>query len=288
MELADLGNISDTNNCFRKIADSVFTRKYANHLISFDAILYSRGINASEIEFHNSYEDIYCKNKLLIKITDAKIWFILLRNFGKSIKFIRIRCPLRHAVRLDPTKIPNALENLIKYVKEYCADSLEALEMFNYPYFTWDRPFPKLQEFTTECCFDFGHEPLTTCRMNWNTVTLEFMPNIRSPRLRFVPKLLEEHFSKLDRVILYLEHDEDVHSFIRFLQSNPQINYLSVIIGRHMSKYHNLIYSSIEKNLTQLKVFKITDNGTRKYEENAMESIPRYGFRTVNTFRICC
>lgn len=115
LELADLGNIADTNNRFRKIADSVFTRKYANHLISFDAILYSRGIDASEIKIHNSWEFIYCKNKLLIKIPDAKIWFILLRNFGKSMKFIRIRCPLRR----HPTKIPNALENLIKYVKEY-------------------------------------------------------------------------------------------------------------------------------------------------------------------------
>ncbi|XP_031626718.1 uncharacterized protein LOC116343000 [Contarinia nasturtii] len=261
LNLEDLANISDTNKRLRNIAGSVFSRKHGNHLISFDAFHY---VPYKPVDYvRRIYENrnlIYCENKLIVRISDAIIWFKLMRNFGESIKFICIHCSV-------DTNIPIVLKNVFKYVCDYCADSLEALELHSFPFFTLNKPLIKLQEFIARTSF-------------FDLEALELMPNLRSLNLSYAPKSVEKYFLKLERVSLIIESDEEVHSFISFLQMNRQIKYLHLCM--QISNYNDLIYSSIDENLTQLKTFKLTV--CYRGKQNAPELIPTYRFKTIETF----
>lgn len=156
--------------------------------------------------------------KSKIGITDAKIWFKLLRNFGEFIEFLHIFAKLNtnYDKFTTTTKIPNALKNLNKYVNEYCTDSLEVLELQQYSYFTLNNPLPWLQEFNVDCGVHCEH---------WNTDALKFIPNLRSLNILCVP-------------------------FIRFFCTIESTNNISEFKNRH-GEHNNLIFSSIEINLTQ-------------------------------------
>lgn len=271
LNLADLANISDTNNRLKNIAASVFSRRFGNCFISFDSL-------GAKRELSRQLEVIRCKNKPIVKIIDAKIWFKLLRNFGNLIKFISIQCePVPQVKNETQIKMANVLKNLNEYVLKYCADSLERLQIKNLPFFTFNMPLEKVHEFIVhqDLCCNYEYE-------NWNTEALNFLPNIRSLDLVCVPKSLEKNYPKLNRVVLLLEHDEDVHSFTSFLQFNRQITSLEVRI--FIANYNDVIFSSIEKNLTQLKRLKLGDQFLGEVNRNADEPIPHYQFRTVETF----
>lgn len=272
LELTDLANISDTNTRLRNIAGSVFSRKYANHLISFGVIYYSIKSCELELEWYARRNFISCKDKPIIRIGDSKIWFKVLRNFGKFIKFINVVSQIAHS----STRIPNALENLAKYITEYCSDSMEFLELRDYPYFISNKTFSKLHEFRERNCLS------EACM----TEALKLMPNLRSLAVIYAPVALEKSFPKLERVKLLLRSVKDVHSFISFLQFNQQITYLKLDSEVHNEttvNYFDLIYSSIEQNLTHLKLFKcsITNSKRDSIEQNRI-----YQFKTVESLNL--
>lgn len=110
------------------------------------------------------------------------------------------------------------------------------------------------------------------------------MQNIHSLSLFYVPKTLDNHFPKLERVTLkldFIRSDEEVHSLVSFFRSNRQIKYLKLSIMK--PDYNDLIYSAIEENLAQLKM---THYGTHR--RNAMEPIPTYRLKTIEKFSFSC
>lgn len=220
-----------------------FLRKHAHRLISFDVFHYSRNLNESELEDSQHIIVVYCKQGKIVRITDAKIWFKIIRNFGSSIKYIRIQ-GFHHE---RDTSILSALQNLNKYIFEFCSDSLVALELRGYPFFTLNKPLTKLQEFF------FVNDSFE------NSETLELMPNLRTLMLRCIPRKLKKHYPKLERVELQLDKDEEVHSIIPFLRMNRQIKYLKLCLMMFECKeeHNDLIYTSIAENLTQLKTLKL-------------------------------
>lgn len=268
LELVDLANISDTNYRLRNIAASIFSRRYGNSFILFD---YS-----SRPAYRWDNVDIKLgRNKPIVTITTKlKIPFKLLRNFGNFIKFIKVFC-LAVEQNDYSSKYSSFLKNLNEYILEYCTDSLEILQLDNFPFFAYIRPSAKLHEF-------IGLGSTTYNKKKWNKLTLELMPDIRSLNINCVPKSLERNYPHLERVVLILEGDEHVQTFVSFLQLNRQIKFLKIEIGELSVYNYNDVFSSIEKNLTQLKKFKI--NSSNNYGRNALEQIPNYRFKTVNTF----
>lgn len=275
LALDDLANIADTNKRLKNISASVFCRKYGDRLISFDAFHYQYDIHELWLEILKQDVLKICKRKKIIGVSKANIWFKLLRNFGEFVKFIRIQCAPKESYELK-CKLPIALKNLFQYVLQYCTVSLEILELHSYPFFTLNKPLNKHQEFNIRNCFeDIGNgKP-----KQWNPELLNLMPNIRSLNMNCDPKTLEKHFPKLERVTLSLNSDkESVNSMISFLRLNRQITYLKLIGIK--SDNIDLIYSSIEEILTQLKILKIPDGIVRQ----PSESIPTYRLKTIEKF----
>lgn len=112
------------------------------------------------------------------------------------------------------------------------------------------------------------------------------MPNLRCLNLSSVPKTLEKYIPQLERISLDLHSDEEAHSLISFLGMNRQIKYLKLnLLLNDMSNYHNLIYSSIVENLTQLEIFKIYANQkklTSTYRFKSIESFSCSGLSFAN------
>lgn len=126
LELNDLVNVSDTNIRLRNIAASVFSRKYRNNLISIN----SPEVRVESIRFKNCKMSpllIRCK-KPIVGISDAKIWFKLLRNFGKSIRFLRVISECNNSDRRE-IEMLSSWSNVSTYILKYCcADRIEILE----------------------------------------------------------------------------------------------------------------------------------------------------------------
>lgn len=146
LQLEDLANVSDTSKRLKNIAGSVFSRRHGHRLISFDAFHHSHDVSELEREMREKTTKNYCKNKAIVRIHDAKIWFKLMRNFGGSIQFMRIECVCKVNSNVPVTNIPIAYENVIKYVFEYCSDSLEVLELKGYPFMLLNKPLSKLRQ----------------------------------------------------------------------------------------------------------------------------------------------
>lgn len=254
LQLEDLANISDTSRRLKTIASSVFSRKHTNHLISIDCFDHSEAYLLSHIY-------ISFKIKPIVRISDAKIWFKLLRNFGKLFKYLRIQ--MDPVTMTNEDKILTSWKNINNYVLDYCIDSLEVLELMYYTYFDLNRPLPNLQQFLGKVSSIFE--------------TVELMPNLHCLSLRHVPQTLKKCFSKLEEVSMQFNGGEEVDSFISFLQMNQQIKILK--LGLHSSSYNDLIFFSIIENLTQLKALNI-----RIYYEDATEIISIYKFKTIDTF----
>lgn len=119
LTLEDLANISDTCRRLRNIAGSVFFQKHKNRFISF--FVFKHLYTDYEKESHMSLPIFTCKNRSTTRITDARIWFKLLRNFGESIKFINLYCE-------RDMKSDIKLQGVNEYIFKYCANSLETLE----------------------------------------------------------------------------------------------------------------------------------------------------------------
>lgn len=276
LELEDLANFSDTNQRFRKIAGSVFSRKHKNSLISFDTFHYS---HESELwpPCKNLLAILHSKQKPIVRIINAKIWFKILRNFGEFTKFIAIYCDY---IKERTTKIPNALIGLNEYIHKYCTDSLETLELHCYKYFTLNKPLTKLREFVATSNLD-DHGSIEAWKY-WNLATLQLMPNLRSLDIQGVPIALDKYIPQLKRVCLYLGKEEAVHSFCSFVHLNRQITYLKLIRIDLPMEYDDIIFSAIEEKLTELKTFKITRMGN--HERIAVAPIPTYRYKTVQSF----
>lgn len=268
LELEDLANISDTNSRLRNMAASIFSRKYGNRLVSFD-VFHHYDMDDFSLKIHMCLVTVSQRHKQIIRVSKSNIWFKLLRNFGEFMKFIRIQ----DIDSIEPKiKIPNVLENLFQYVLKYCTDSLEILELHSCPFFIFNKPLNKLHEFH----FLEAIEP--------RSITLNLMPNIRSLNIHYLPKTLVKHFPKLERITLFLAHDEEsLCSFISFLRLNRQITYLR-FIGMNPD-HRDRVYSSIEEYLTKLKILKMP-RGTLK--RNAMEPIPTYRLKTIEKFSFWC
>lgn len=260
LELKDLANVSDTSRRLRKIAGSVFSRKYRDDLIS---------INASEPDNRAMIMKIdpnfiSCK-KPVISIFDANIWFKILRNFGKSIRFIRVIS--EQEVERRELKIVSSWKNVTKYVLKYCCtDSLEVLE-FKWYHFFLNKSLVNLQEF-------FGHISLPH-------EALKLMPNIRTLKLINVPKSLETHFPHLEKVSLRLKGTEDVQLFCSFLHMNPQLKKL--ILYLLLKDRNELIYSTIIENLPNLEVFKVSTSYHTKTRANPIQI---HRFNTIDKFSL--
>lgn len=131
LKLEDLANISDTNQRLQNIAASLFSRKFQNHLITFDSETYFDYLRET---IYGDYVIRFHANQPIVKITDANIWFRLLRNFGKFFYFIRIKGNLMK-FELFP-KHSKKYVNVNEYVFKYCGDSMEILELDDYEYIT--------------------------------------------------------------------------------------------------------------------------------------------------------
>lgn len=256
LQLEDLANVSDTSKRLRNIAGSVFSQKYRNHLISIDIFDHVKNrvlLNGLHIR---------CKNEPIVRITDAKIWFKLLRNFGESIKYIRIQS--------DPIKHFGPAKNVIEYVLEYCrTDSLEVLGLEYYPFLPLNKPLTSLTEF-------FGYH----YRVVFEAV--ELMPNIRTLGLSRVPKAINNCFPHLTKVSLLLRNSEDAQLFINFTCKNRQIKKLKLTI-EFDNFDRNEIYSSIVERLPELKSLRISLDFSKI---DTTRLISTYRFKTIETFSI--
>lgn len=271
LKLEDLANVSDTNQRLRNIAGSIFVRKYGNHLMSIDTFHYSNEINEG-FKYSQSVVRIESKPRPIVRISDAKIWFKLLRNFGQFTKYIAIQCDY---TTKHTTNIPDALKNLNNYIHEYCTESLEILELRKFLFFALNKPLTKLHTFIA-----FGHRDDPENIEAWNSKTLHFMPNLRSLNILDVPIALENHLPQLERFTMNLKSEEHVRSFISFLHLNRQITYLKLIID--VDNCDDLIFSAIEKFLTQLEILKVVYWGNKR--NDPIQPIPIYRFKTVKSF----
>lgn len=273
LDLADLATVSDTNRRLKNIAGSVFSRKYSHHLISMDAF----DLEESPFALRRSDSYVYCKNKVITRTSDPKIWFKLLRNFGEYIKFLRIECVNMELHKPYKPNILCVLENMNKYIFKYCSDSLEILQLHLYAFFKLIKPLTKLQDFTLRS--------LKVVNTSANNVALEMMPNLRTLNLNYVPKMPAKYFSKLERVFLELRNDEHVNLFISLLHKNRHIKYVALrIFEKEITlNYKELIYPSIDE-MEQIDTLKLDRreriNGNSPFQEDSLI----YHFKTIKTF----
>lgn len=285
LSLKDLINISDTSTRLRKLARSVFVRKFVNRLLLLNGINYSPEVDRQLLELYEVF--INLKQRPSIELTDAKSWFKLLRNFGEFIKFLHIFAHPDLAHKKFSTTIPIAMVHLNEYVQKYCSGSLELLKIDHYPYFTLNKPLPKLNEFLVNCCLGYDKKPCNPIK-HWDTNALEFLPNVRALHIHCFPHVLKKSFPQVESATFSLNTDDEVNSFVKFIQLNPQIVYLKIRIGEGMGKYDDLIFSTIETHLKLLKVFRIIDKGNfRRDETTPNDMIPIYRFNAVESLSIC-
>ncbi|XP_055308217.1 uncharacterized protein LOC129572296 [Sitodiplosis mosellana] len=255
LELADLANISDVSKRLQTIAKSIYSRKHAHRLICIDAF---------QFDLDTVHFSFYCKIKPIIRINDAKVWFKLIRNFGESIKYIYIHSDY-HPRSWDERNIPSSYKYVIEYILEYCADSLEVLEFFAYPFLPLNKPLTKLKKFigqTRDVSFD----------------AIEYMPNLNYLFLSCIPITLERKcFPHMDEFRTTLESRKDVDSFISFLHMNRQIKKLWLAFPSDDS--FDLIIPSLNEILPELKTLKIQAN-----YESKRDRIPFSRFKTIDTF----
>lgn len=272
LDLADLATVSDTNRRLKNIAGSIFSRKYSHHLISIDEFNFEE----KPIALMRSDSYVYCKNKVIIRISEAKIWLKLLRNFGEYIKFLRIEC-VNMELNKPPSNILCVLENMNKYIFKYCSDSLEILELHLYPFFKLIKPLKKLQDFTLRS--------LNVVNTSANYEALEMMPNLHTLNLKYVPKMPAKYFSKLERVFLELRTDEHVKLFISLLHKNRHIKYVALrIFEKEITlNYKELIYPSIDE-MEQIETLKLDMREIINGNRQTLEDSSIYHFKTIKTF----
>lgn len=251
LELLDLVNICGVSKRLQTIAKSIFSRKYSHWLIIIR--FPKEGIIP---------RTIHCRIEPIIRISDAKVWFKLIRNFGESIKYIRIECDYCFfGERIKPS-----LKYIMEYILEYCADSLEVLELKKYPFTPLNGRLKKLKKLFAFC---YGQ-----CD------AIEYIPNVNCLWISIIPKILENIcFSNMNE----LHTSDEYHtseSFLSFLRSNRQIKKLDVIIYSDA----NFILSSINEILPELKTLKIhlCSSLTRELKEQILF----YRFKTVENFKI--
>ncbi|XP_055325920.1 uncharacterized protein LOC129579778 [Sitodiplosis mosellana] len=255
LELADLANISDVSKRLQTIAKSIYSRKHAHRLICIDALQFH--LDTVSISF-------FCKIKPIIRINDAKVWFKLIRNFGESIKYIYVHSD-NYSSRWHERNTPSSYKYVIEYILEYCADSLEVLEFFAFPFLPLNKPLTKLKKFighTRDVSFD----------------AIEYMPNLNYLFLSCIPITLERKcFPHMDEFRTTLKSRKDVDSFISFLHMNRQIKKLWLAFPSDDS--FDLIIPSLNEILPELKTLKIQANYKSKRDR-----IPFSRFKTIDTF----
>lgn len=254
LELADLANISDVSNRLLIIAKSIYSRKHAHRLICIDHRQFDLDIAA--ITF-------YCKIKPIIRINDAKVWFKLIRNFGESIKYIYIKS--EYEDNWGVRNIPSSYKYVIEYILKYCADSLETLELYQYPFLPLNKPLTKLKKFignTNDMSFD----------------AIQYMPNLNYLYSTYIPITLKGiSFPHMDEFRTIVRSRKDVDSLIPFLHMNRQIKKLWLVYSS--DDCFDLIIPSLNEILPELKTLKIQSNYTSKRDR-----IPFSRFKTVDTF----
>ncbi|XP_055326201.1 uncharacterized protein LOC129580029 [Sitodiplosis mosellana] len=253
LELVDLTNICGVSRRLQTIAKSIFSRKHGHWLICIDATQFP-------IERFDPLS-VYCKIKPIIRISEAKMWFKLIRNFGKSIKYIQIETD---SVFIDKGIKPSFYKYIIEYIIEYSADSLEVIELLNYPFMPLNKPLKNLTKIIA----------LSDEHIKFDAI--EYIPNVNSLWLKWIPKILKNIcFPNMNEL---KTSDQDVESFISFLRVNRQIKKLRVII--HSDS--DLILSSISEILPKLKTLKIVFSCSLR--RLSMEKIPFYQFKSVENF----
>lgn len=256
LELVDLVNISDTNIHLQNIARSIFHRKYGNHLICIEALEHAYPTDNAWYR--------KCKIKQFIRISDAKVWFKLIRNFGESIKYVLIKS--YYGTFWDDGNIPIFYKHLIEYILKYCSDSLELLELQDYPFLPLNTPLKKLNEFIGITAVSFEE--------------IKYMPNLRTLRLQIIPKTLEnQFFPNLIEFTAILDSSEDVYSFISAIHMNRQIKKLFLFLDS--DGYNDIIFSSINEHLPELKALKICTN--YKLRNDVPAIIPNYRFKNIDS-----
>lgn len=268
-----MANVADTNTRIRNIARSVFTRKYGSCLISIDT--FSIDVNSYEYEYYMDTNLITYKERPIVRVTKPSAWCKLLRNFGDSIKYIR----LHHHRNISDS----LWRQIVEYVSRYCTASLCVLEVHECQSLPLYEPLTKLQKFIST-----GWSPLNQIE------ALKLMPNLCTLVLKrnCCPNSMEKHFPNLEKVELDLDGAKNVQidSLISFLRMNKQIKNLKLkICTINGNKYMDLIYSSIIENLIQLKSLEITSGtpGLNTYGGDLIDAripFPNYRFKTIDTF----
>lgn len=176
----------------------------------------------------------------------------------------------------------------MKYILEYCIDSLEVIQLQDYPHFTLDKPLPKLHHFIASQTPIW--EPCIGIRHRYSE-SLELMPHLRALKIVGVTKSLEKHFPKLDRVCLVLCSVEEIQSFISFLRLNPQITVLllNIFINNYNSfpifnADYSFEFNDLRKITLDTKCGIVSNwmNPILKVKTLKIFKITRFNRRTVN------
>lgn len=122
---------------------------------------------------------------------------------------------------------------------------------------------------------------IVNCRINIGIVKL--MPNLQSLYIKEniddLEKLNERYVPHIEQLELQLQSGVDVSAFVHFLHGHKQIKYLKLFIT--VSNYNDLIYSSIDENLTQLTKLDIYNFSSERKKSDAT-----YRFKEMVTFSI--
>lgn len=148
LKLEDLANVSDTSRRLRSIAGSVFSRNHTNQLVSIDCFDPSDEMGRADIY-------VIYKDKPVVRIADAKVWFRLLRNFGSFIKYIRIhmRCKDEMNIRTSWKKMCTIMSSNIAPI------SWKYLNSTDIHIWIWINHYQNFKHFS---------EMLVQCLKQWN------------------------------------------------------------------------------------------------------------------------
>lgn len=257
LNLEELVNCADTNKRLNQIAQSVYSQKYRDCVLWF----------GNEDKGH----DITEKH---IRIDITAICFKLIRNFGKFIKTIEVGYVADLNVEDELNKNAARYKNMNEYVSEYCADSLEEITLFDFPFFKMNKPMKKLQKFCV-------HDHLIN-RKNRSAYleSISCMENLRCFMLESykigIPKALENYIPTLEEIYLKLYYYSDMDTFIQCLKMNQQIKKLH--LNHQVGLRDNEILLSIA-NGSQIKELKLSLR-----RSDPFQNVQNCRFRTIEIF----
>lgn len=266
----ELANCADINRRIKKIAQSIYSRKYRDHLLWIK--------NTTDV-YQHSFEPI------IIYVFDARR-FKFIRNFGKFIRIIQFEgsnAIARYAAIQRDLFLDN---KLIEYILEYCADSLEDITLVNCQFFKLNKTHEKLHTFAVHGRNEFGHDYSESIKWMTNLRCFK-MIKYRDPNSFGVPKALEMCIPTLEEVQLEIKSRNDIKTFMEFLRMNPQVKTLFLFLHNDTCNYNEIddkVFLWIGQN-SKIKQFKLI-------AVRSLDAIANLRFKTIevltlSTLNIC-